>query len=236
MSKKSYTKEEIIDLLEKGIEDMSSLYKKPYINYKGETKGKADERRLYYEIIAEYLLEHINLFSEKNIKEITRKQPHPQTHKPLTDEEKKEIEKQVRFEEWSARNLLGHNFAHIGIIREYQYPLKGKKRQPGIGKIDLIAYKEELNKKSILLSIIEFKRKDNKETLLRAILEITTYYFQVDKKKLNETFPYSDIQKVVLIFKDSPLHQQYKSNLIKKLAAKLKVKVLVLDDNKVSRP
>jgi len=219
MSKKNPTEKEIIDWLDKDKNKLSLLYNKKYINYSGTTAKK-----YYYDIISKYLLENINLFNQNNIQEIGRKKPYPQNDKPLTEQERTEIYNKKRGEEWFARGLLGYDFDDIGKIKYYQLPIKDEKKQKA-GKIDIIA----MNEKSIL-SIIELKREYNSDTLLRAILEINSYFFQVDKKKLRKHFSCSEIQQVVLIFKDSPQHKQYKqSKLIKELAQKLKVKILVLD-------
>jgi len=219
MSNKNPTEKEILVQLDKDINKLSLLYNKKYINYSGTTAKK-----YYYDIISKYLLEHISLFNQNNIQEIKRNKPYPKNHKPLTEKEKTERYKEKRGEEWFARSLLECDFNHIGKIKEYQLPIKDERNQKA-GKIDLIAIKEKE-----LLSIIELKREYNTETLLRAILEINTYFFQVDKNRLCNHFSCSKIQQVVLIFKDSLQHQQYKqSKLIRELAEKLQVKILVLD-------
>jgi len=221
----SYTKQEIINRLEEDTapKKMSFLYKKEYINYSGKTGGK-----YYYDIIAEYLLKHVNLFNESNIPKIERAYSYKsKDHKPLTAEERALINKQRRGEEWFARGLLNSKFDHIGKIIDYQTPIKDSKHTKGVGKIDLLAYDENM------LSIVELKREYNTETILRAMLEIYTYHCQVVKEKLLKDFKLpsgTTVQKVVLVFKDSPQHQQYKeSKLIRELAEKLEVKVFVLD-------
>ena len=57
----TYTKEQIIKMCEKASEDMKSFYKANFVNYRGKTK-KTEGGSWYSEIIAEWLLDHLDLF------------------------------------------------------------------------------------------------------------------------------------------------------------------------------
>lgn len=76
----------------------------------------------------------------------------------------------------------------VGRILNYQIPLKSNaKDKPkgindGIGKIDLVSYKEGF------LYIIELKQPESKESLLRCILESYTYARSVKRDKFVKDF------------------------------------------------
>jgi len=224
----SFSKNDVKKWLEKDIENMSSLYQKKYINYREKT---SDSREHCYDVIAEYLKENLNLFNKENIRELKRENYSYKTpeHTELDKKEKALIYKQKRGEEWFARSLLFSKINNIGEIIDYQTPIKSSDRDKGVGEIDLLAYDDEEK----TLSLIELKREYNTETILRAILEISTYRCQIFDKKLITDFkkpPETTIQKIVLIFRDSKQHEDFKnSKQIRELAEKLKVKVFILD-------
>ena len=226
MSKK-YTEKEILDRLVENVNPkmISSLYRKGFIKYEGYTR---DTKKHYYDVIAKYLIDYTDLFNEDNIDIPSRQSYKAKDHKKLTDNERSLINKKKRGEEWFARSLLESRFDLIGEIIDYQIPLKGKDKK-NVGKIDLLAYNDKKNE----FSLIELKREYNTETILRAILEICTYYYQINKEQLKTDYKkQSDaaVRKVVLIFKDSPQHKQYKdSGFIRKLSEKLNVEVFILD-------
>jgi hypothetical protein len=85
-----------------------------------------------------------------------------------------------RDEEKFAKRITGLDLKHLGLIIDYQIPLKDTIKNTGKGKIDLISFDRETK----TLFLIELKYIGNKETLLRAVLESYTYYMTVDKPKL----------------------------------------------------
>jgi len=91
-----------------------------------------------------------------------------------------DICKSNRDEEIFAKRITGLTLDDIGLIKDFQIPLKNTRANSGLGKIDLISFNEE-NK---TLYLIELKYEGNKETLLRATLESYTYYKIIDKTKL----------------------------------------------------
>ena len=223
----SYTKDYIIGRLKEDISNnMSSLYQQDYVNFSGTT---TDSSEYYYDVIADCLLKNQSCFEA--IEKIHRGYSYKtESHRELTEKEKRLIAAQLRGEDWFAKSLLNSEFDHIGKIIDYQTPVKGNKYDERVGKIDLLAYKKETD----MLSVIELKLKDNKDTMLHTILQVCTYYLQINRKKLREDFGFSSdgdkIQKVALIFKDSPQYVQYKESvLIRKLAEELSVNVLTFD-------
>jgi len=204
---------------------ISRLYQQDYINFSGKT---SDTHELFYDIIAEYLFDHQACFN--NILEIPREYSYKsESHEELTKEQEASISKKLRGEEWFSRSLFNLEFDHIGKIIDYQTPIKGKKYENKVGKIDLLGY----NKDKKMISMIELKLKNNNDTMLHSILQICTYYLQINKEKLKKDFLFpssADIQKVILLFKDSPQHKQYKnSKQIKLLTDKMNVEVLIFD-------
>ncbi len=168
---KSYLKEEIIEMCEKASKDMKSFYAQNFINY----RGKSVEGLLYTEIIAEWLLQHINKFRE--IQSIERRKSYKTpSHDGIIDRETN------RKEEITAKKLFKKDFEGLGCIIDYQTPLKNVKDDKGLGKIDLLSKNERT--KSIY--ILELKKEDSKETMLRCVLEAYTYRRIVSQNKLFE--------------------------------------------------
>ncbi len=165
------TKENIIKELKEKLGTIDNLYKAECVVRKGKTDIT---KELYTEVIAHELLRHLTRFED--IKTITR-------IKPYSRENHFNIEfnynESNRDEEIFAKRITGLNIDEIGVILDYQIPLKGSRDDKGVGKIDLISYNKENNN----LHLIELKYKNNKETLLRAVLETYTYYKIVDKDK-----------------------------------------------------
>lgn len=64
----TYSKDEIIKKLEVAKSEMWKFYSQDFVNYRGKTSDK--ERDYYTEIIAEWLLDNIELFND--IKMISR--------------------------------------------------------------------------------------------------------------------------------------------------------------------
>jgi len=228
---KKYSKQYYFDKISKYINNpklLSSLYQQEWIDHKGTAKG---EKELCIDIIANELQkpENIKIFDEKNknILPIQRHTSYKEDNHQLSARRREEI---------FAKSLLEYKFNLIGEIIDYQTPLKdpGGGNNKKVGDVDLLAYKE----KGKILFLIELKREYNDDSILHAILQIYIYYCQIDKEKLKQDFEkdVKKIQKVVLVFKDSLQHNQYKkSKPIQKLAEKLGVDVKVIDIN-ISEP
>lgn len=179
----TYSKDEIIKKLEVAKSEMWKFYSQDFVNYRGKTSDK--ERDYYTEIIAKWLLDNIELFND--IKMISREN----SYKVDSHDGKIKNEKSEREEEIIAMKLFdssqnqGKVFDIIGKIIDYQTPLKNI-RADKAGKIDLLAYNEKENPKT--LRILELKKPDSEETMLRCVLEAYTYLKIVDKAKLLKDF------------------------------------------------
>ena len=178
------TKVETINELKKELSSIENLYKSNCVNWSGTT---SDTNELYSEIIANELLRELKEFDK--ISTVTRAKTYcRENHCNIGID----ICNSNRDEENFAKRFTGLTFDGLGLIKDFQIPLKDTSKNKGLGKIDLISYNEETK----TLYLIELKYEGNKETLLRAILEIYTYYKIVDKAKLiNDCF---NTQKFIL--------------------------------------
>ena len=206
----TYSKDEIIKKLEVAKSEMWKFYSQDFVNYRGKTSDK--ERDYYTEIIAKWLLDNIELFND--IKMISREN----SYKVDSHDGKIKNEKSEREEEIIAMKLFdssqnqGKVFDIIGKIIDYQTPLKNV-RADKAGKIDLLAYNEKENPKT--LRILELKKLDSKETMLRCVLEAYTYLKVVDKDKLLKDFGLPENTKIKacpFVFYGGEQHQEMQKN------------------------
>ncbi len=171
------TRKETIDEFKKGLSNIGNLYKSKCVNWTGTTK---DTDELYSEIIANELLRNLKEFDK--ILTVTRAGTYCRENHCNIEID---ICKSNRDEENFVKRITGLTLEGLGLIKDFQIPLKDTKADKGLGKIDLISFNEETK----TLYLIELKYRDNKETLLRASLESYTYYKIVDKTKLiNDCF------------------------------------------------
>lgn len=139
-----------------------------------------------------------------------------------------------RAEEIFAIKLKGKKLEKLGLVIEYQVPLK-EKSSDDAGKIDLITS----TNKSVY--IVELKYIDNKETLLRAILEIWTYYKQLNKVNFLNSFKLlqqnktEDIRKAVLLSVGCKAYNEAKGLSerpeLKQLIKELDVEIFLFEEN-----
>lgn len=169
----SYTREQIRLWLYENSADMSLFYKSGCINYRGKT---SDTKEYYTEVIAEWLLEHLDLFEQ--IQTITRSSSYRVVgHDGISDNPDSNRE-----EELIAMAMMRQgNMPIIGEILDYQTPLKNRQKDRA-GKVDLLAYD------GTTLRILELKEPDSRETMLRCVLEGYTYLRTVDTAKLLSDF------------------------------------------------
>lgn len=170
------TKAETIQACKSGLTSIEKLYSEKCINWSGKTN---DTDEYYSEVIAFELLQNLSLFN--NIKRITRDSSYSRDNHINV---KMDLSTSNRDEENFAKRLIGLNFDTLGLIRDYQVPLKDSNKDKGIGKIDMISFNDD----DKILYLIELKYIGNKETLLRATLESYTYYKIVDIDKLKTDF------------------------------------------------
>lgn len=169
----SYTREQILQHLNKLASNMSLLYKSGCINYRGKT---TDTKEYYTEVISEWLLDHLELLEQ--IKPITRQS----SYRVGGHDGIPEHPDSIREEELIAMAMKrqGH-LPLVGQVVDYQTPLKNVQKDKA-GKIDLLAYD------GTTLRILELKEPDSKETMLRCVLEGYTYLKTVNQTKLLTDF------------------------------------------------
>lgn len=226
---KKYSKEEIIKKLEVAKSEMGQFYSKNFLNYISETSDKEGD---YTEIITEWLLDNIELFDE--IKPITREKNYKvKTHDGIIkNKESKREEEMTAMKLFDLSQNQGKVFDIIGKIIDYQTPLKNV-RGDKAGKIDLLAYNEKENPKT--LRILELKRPDSKETMLRCVLEAYTYLKIVDKAKLLKDFGLAEdtvIKACPFVFFNGKQHQDLKDGgeNLENLIEKLGIEVIYLEE------
>ncbi len=170
------TRNETIIELKKEFSSIENLYKSKCVNWSGTTK---DTNELYSEIVANELLRNLKEYDKAST--ITRAETYfRENHCNI----EMDICNSNRNEENFAKRLTGLKLDGLGLIKDYQIPLKDTRADKGLGKIDLISF----NEKTKSLYLIELKYDGNSETLLRASLESYTYYKIVDKIKLIDDF------------------------------------------------
>ncbi|GEQ86420.1 hypothetical protein ULMS_19280 [Patiriisocius marinistellae] len=167
----NYTRLETVKQLNWEFSNIENLYKSNCVNWKGKTK---DTYELFTEIISNEIIQKKHLFEE--LSTVTRLASYQ------TDNHSKfKIDNNSnRDEEKFAKRITGLKLDGLGLIKDYQVPIKNSREDKGLGKIDLISFNEE----SLTLYLIELKNEGNKETLLRASLESYTYFKIIDKDKL----------------------------------------------------
>ncbi len=228
-----YNREKTITELNKSLKTINNLYKAKCINWSGTT----NDNELYSEIIAGELLKKLKIFEE--IPKITRKSSYYK-------DKNTQLGESTRLEEIFAKRIHGLEFDELGVIIDYQVPLRDTINDKGIKAFDLLSY----NKSKALLYLIELKYLNSKETLLKAILECYTYYKIVDQKKLIEDFKEKTkrndltIQPAVLIVTSNKnscrayneLKEFNKRPMLKKLSVALKIKFFSCQLNNIIQP
>lgn len=171
-----YTQNEIIERCRAAMFDTGSFYKQDFINYRGTA---TDTKQLYTEIIAEFIVEHIDDFKSK-IPCITRRSSYKTVaHNGEFDSNSNRIEEIIAVKMF--KQCQNETLDFVGKIIDYQTPLKNK-RNDNMGKIDLLSD----NGKRLI--ILELKKPDSTETMLRCVLEGYTYFKTVNKSKLLKDF------------------------------------------------
>jgi len=173
----SHSRPKTIDALHIELAKIVNLYKANCINWTGRTN---DTKEFYTEVIAYELMRNPKEF-EKFPDPVKRNSSYfRETHSIIEID----LTKSNRGEENFAKRITGLELDHLGSIKDFQIPLKDTSGDAGLGKIDLISFKKDVN----TLFLIELKYIGNKETLLRALLESYTYFKIVDQNKLKKDF------------------------------------------------
>ena len=220
-----FSKNEILEMIENAKFDIRSFYKQDFVNYAGKTK---DSKEYYTEIIAEWLLSHVDLFNK--IKLINREGSYRiESHDgKIINQESNRAEEKIAMKLFDYSQNKGEIFDKIGKIIDYQIPLKNIQTDDA-GKIDLLAYNEDTD----TLRILELKKSDSKETMLKCLLEVYTYLKIVNKDKLLKDFglPKNTIVKASpLVFFEGMQYmemQEDRKNL-KKLMEKMEIEPVYL--------
>ena len=224
----TYSKDEIIKKLEVAKSEMWKFYSQDFVNYRGKTSDK--ERDYYTEIIAEWLLDNIELFND--IKMISRENSYKvDSHDGKNkDKDSNREEEKIAMKLFDLSENQGKVFEIIGKIIDYQTPLKDIQTDKA-GKIDLLAYNEEEK----ILRILELKKPDSEETMLRCVLEAYTYLKVVDKAKLLKDFGLPKNTKIkacpfVFYGKEQYKEMQEDRKNLKELIEKLEIEVIYLKE------
>jgi len=169
----AYTRTQILLRLDEISAHMETFYKKGCINYRGKT---ADTKEYYTEIIAEWLLERLDLF--KQISPILRRSSYcVEGHDGIPEHPDSNREEELIAMAMKRQGSL----PLLGRVLDYQTPLKNVLKDTA-GKIDLLTYD------GTALRILELKEPDSQETMLRCVLEGYTYRQTVTKNKLLSDF------------------------------------------------
>ena len=226
----TYSKDEIIKKLEVAKSEMWKFYSQDFVNYRGKTSDK--ERDYYTEIIAEWLLDNIELFND--IKMISRENSYKvDSHDGKNkDKDSNREEEKIAMKLFDLSQNQGKVFEVIGKIIDYQTPLKDIQTDKA-GKIDLLAYNENEEEKT--LRILELKKPDSEETMLRCVLEAYTYLKVVDKDKLLKDFGLQKNTKIkacpfVFYGKEQYKEMQQDRKHLKDLIKKLGIEVIYLKE------
>ena len=224
-----FSKNEILEMIENAKFDIRSFYKQDFVNYAGKTK---DSKEYYTEIIAEWLLSHVDLFNK--IKLINREGSYriESHHGKIINQESNRAEEKIAMKLFDYSQNKGEIFDKIGKIIDYQTPLKNIQTDDA-GKIDLLAYNEDTD----TLRILELKKSDSKETMLKCLLEVYTYLKIVNKVKLLKDFglPKDTIVKASpLVFFEGMQYKEMQEDRknLKKLMEKMEIEpVYLIEEN-----
>ena len=224
-----FSKNEILEMIENAKFDIRSFYKQDFVNYAGKTK---DSQEYYTEIIAEWLLSHVDLFNK--IKLINREGSYRiESHDgKIINQESNRAEEKIAMKLFGYSQNKGEIFDKIGEIIDYQTPLKNIQTDDA-GKIDLLAYNEDTD----TLRILELKKSDSKETMLKCLLEVYTYLKIVNKVKLLKDFglPKDTIVKASpLVFFEGMQYKEMQEDRknLKKLMEKMEIEpVYLIEEN-----
>ena len=224
-----FSKNEILEMIENAKFDIRSFYKQDFVNYAGKTK---DSKEYYTEIIAEWLLSHVDLFNK--IKLINREGSYRiECHDgKIINQDSNRAKEKIAMKSFDYSQNKGEIFDKIGKIIDYQTPLKNIQTDDA-GKIDLLAYNEDTD----TLRILELKKSDSKETMLKCLLEVYTYLKIVNKVKLLKDFglPKDTIVKASpLVFFEGMQYKEMQEDRknLKKLMEKMEIEpVYLIEEN-----
>lgn len=203
------------------------LYQQDFVNYEGKT---IDSKRKYTEILAEKLY---NDELKINIKKID-KSKEKESYSPIHNKE------DVKFTNYKPEDIerneenIAKRMFQIGsmtkqseeyFVVDYQVPVN-RIYSSSDGKIDLIL----TTSSSIVIG--ELKGNESKESLIRAILQVETYFRKVSHEKLRKCYNKENIEKAILLFKNTRPFEEFSSNdhmWMKKLLNKYNISILLVE-------
>ena len=187
-----YSRNSILSECYKKLSNPKLFYKPEYFKLIKATGQTSDTGEFISEVIAEFIIEHIDVF-EKGINPEQRKR-----YRDTTNHENLVSSKSVRStndlltirEKDLAKELFNlykeNPLPPIGTIVDVETPLTARqsedKAAEGRGDIDLLADDGRR------LVILELKKTDNKESMLRCVMESYTYLKTVNHKNLIDDF------------------------------------------------
>lgn len=177
--------------------DIDHLYQNPILNYQGVTK---DTRQLYTEVVASEILKNLKCLD--SISMICRNNPYrilSHQERTIPDSSSNREEERIAITLLKKSNLGLNNKAGLGMVFDYQVPLKRTKEDKGVGKIDLVSISDDRN----TVFLLELKKRDSKESMLRCVLEAYTYFKQLDSEKFKKE--YNDICAQDAVITPAPL-------------------------------
>lgn len=228
---KKYNEDEFLNKIKDREQwEKGELYQQCFVNYKGRT---SDSNKIYNEILAEKLY---NDELEINIKEID-KSKEKESNSPIHNKEdvkftNYEPEDVERTEENIAKRMfqIGSSPRQSDeyVVADYQVPVN-RVHNTSDGKIDLIL----TTSSSIVIG--EIKGNESKESLIRTILEVETYFRKISHEKLRKCYNKENIEKAILLFKDTRPFEEFSSNdyiWVKKLLDKWDISILLVESTR----
>lgn len=128
---RSYKKSEVLSDLADALNSPATLYKQPFINYRGMTTDTGEK---YTEMLAAALLENIGAL------ESIPSAPRTKGYKVASHDGMTKADNSNREEERIALSMFHKEYDGIGRILDYQVPLKNTSTDKGLGKIVLLSY------------------------------------------------------------------------------------------------
>ena len=214
---KPLEKNEIVERMQKHLESGKFIYAQDQIAVP-----------LYFDTCYEYLMANCIDATERKIKgieKVERKQKYKIRRKP-----KVSTDRTNRGEEWFVLDMFYQNTDKnnvFGELQGYQVPIKGKRDDKGVGKIDFISVIDGF------LYLHELKADYSRESILKAILEVQTYYQQINHERLIDDFgltgKVNGIKKSVVIFKGSEAYEQLDEPEVQNLLKLFEIELFILE-------
>ncbi len=180
MSTYNFTKEDLLGKCKDAMMNSALFYGRSFIV--SEDGLKDDHHTYRTEVVAGFILENISEF-RKRISTIDREKYKILTHNGEETDSNQE-EKNLAKKLFKQSEFDNKKYPYIGMIADYEVPLKKCNEDRGVGRIDLLS----LNNDEKTVYILELKKKSSRESMLRCVLEAYTYSRIVNKSNLFDSF------------------------------------------------